>query len=1377
MRSLLVSALVGGGRGFRIGGGRPLPRGSRVGRGRRFGVVAAAGLVSAAACTPDFNTTRKPGPNGTVGELVYGVICDRVGAQALPEDLTGASFHDICHPSSTGTWATTVDQTVLPPITGNLKDANGQPVSVAVATAARAHGVARVQALGADRAQLVAALDATFPDVQIPVKSTTNTNASCGAAGTDSLPSQLAGLLARFTGQSPNLPSLYEDGTIPQSTESLARVMNAFASNGDAQAAYARFHARQGYRPLEVALGAARPVIAYPGLRDLANTSLDLLSSTGNPYTAAAGPPVPGAAYAQLQELLSAAYQELRTVAPDSPPLGLLNVGALDPQGRAVLSRPRDNLEILQNVFYAQDPAFGGGASSYIVARDPRGYAQVALAGGVIPAPFVDADHDGLADVNSLGQFITAGGPPPPTPFFSLDVPFTAPTDAFGRSLSAPGGALLYNYLDASHVYAASLMNDMTAFVDPNPMDAHETLMNAIAGAYVLMGARTTTSKTYAPDPSLAGLWSLTHSGAPPADLSKMPVVLPYKGFDGASSPVLDLVYALGNVLADKTNDDVLAYSQALLTNATGNVARLAGTGLAMQQNAKNHPEAHIPPTSTFWDEMIDVIIQIEQEPGLLEDILTALGNDNSLLIPAAFSAYSNFNDAITYDPNNLNGPPLNLASNDASQPHVPVDRSMPDTGANRSEFQRFTQLIHDTDGLTVCNKQNANVVAQVNIPLYGNLQVTLPLLGGSYDECAVFKIENAAAFYLDSIVGKAQLYLRDDTLRNGYSFLGFSIGAATVGLLEDSSGLLGFWDDPSSQLLRPMPPFLDRQMFFDQKNDSPNPGDLNYLTNNFLANLVGPNTGTAVCPERVVIDPCASSSSNCADAPDISPDGLVHGLRGCNDGDWLIQRDPNTIFTWEDESFYRAMTPTLTAFANHNREDLFIALMEVLDRHWADDKGTADECLLSVDPSAKYKTCSKDGLVTYEPLLVEQYASDLIPALHDLVPILQSLTVPHCDSIDPTTHACTPTPYNGITVFANTLRSLFDPTLAQAAGLKDRHGNVTGVRNDGSTNPQVTRIYLILEALNGIDQAFADYASKNPMDTGRQALWRSARSQLVDQLFTINGSGNASTFANASVPKILPVILGVLREQLVARCPASFSPPYPPCAWAGQDLANHMQETTTGPTFAGAMDLTEALRTNAVSRQSLEQLLTYLLNQASGNEARAITLGAADDMLQVLADDTNLVPFYHVLAEAARPTLTDAQGNVVQKSVADAQIALLSRVAGRGVTRGSTGQPILGPDGQPVENCAVELDPNQVLAAALTHLVTPMTLSGGKPGETPLEVILTVIDDVNRAAPQTAADLAGPDYASIGENVTSFLLDKQRGLEQFYEVVRLGTQ
>jgi hypothetical protein len=93
-------------------------------------------------------------------------------------------------------------------------------------------------------------------------------------------------------------------------------------------------------------------------------------------------------------------------------------------------------------------------------------------------------------------------------------------------------------------------------------------------------------------------------------------------------------------------------------------------------------------------------------------------------------------------------------------------------------------------------------------------------------------------------------------------------------------------------------------------------------------------------------------------------------------------------------------------------------------------------------------------------------------------------------------------------------------------------------------------------------------------------------------------------------------------------------------------------------------------------------------------------------------------------------------------------------------------------------EICRREIDPNQVLAVALGNLVTPIKDDGFK-GQTPLEVIIDVIADVNRIDPTEAYEgtLKRTDYGNVSENVVDFLTNRERGLEQFYEVIRQGTK
>ena len=1345
----------------------------------------------ATACSDSFDTSRTLPPRGTLGAELFGVVCDRIGGQALHEDLTGASYEPICHAAADGTYANTVDQSLLPPMVDGQLDVNGDPVPLAKQESDRAYGVARVQTLAVHRTDLITAFDTTFPDIQIAIKDVTNPDPtqSCNppaASGEGSLHTELTNLLARFT-------DLYNDGTMPQATESIGRVVDAFKAAPDAQTAWAVFDARAGYRPIDINLGAARPTIAYPSLRDFSNATLALLSVDSEPYQLnpqydANGNriPVPGAAYPQLSQLLSVAHAELLNTTADAP-LPLLTTSTDLTTGAVVLSRPRGDLEFLQTILYAQDPTFGGGTSEYIVQRDPRGYVAVPLVNGAVPAPFVDANGDGLPDVDGTGAFVTSDGMPAPSPFFAVGATDALARDSFSRALSAPGGPLLYGYIDTSHTYSATLMHDLQPLVDSNPADNHETLMDFLAGSYVLFGTRTPmTVRTYADGESVT-----------------------YDAYNTQSSPIIDFIYALGQILADPTADATLSFASSFVGQSPNAAARLVGDGLYAKGLANANTTASIPPTSILWDEMIDVAIQIDQEPGLLADVLRALGADASLPLSQAFSGYMANLDRISYDRTNLNGPAYDFNTSNTSPPMTAVNRSAADSGVNRSEMQRFLQAIHDTHGVTACNKAGAVVHAQgvellgtVDLPegpansglINDVLQSGLAYNGEtSFPECAVFKIDDLATFYLDSIIGNANLYFRDNFIRGGIDVLGLHFGASTVGVIEQSSNigydggndtyndanpvLPGFWDGSSSEIFRPKPAWLDRLVFFDIAGDSTMPGQTNYTTNHFLADLQGTQIGTSICPERIIPDPCVSNS-NCSGAPDIASDGNVHGLRSCPDGDWLFQRDQDATFVWEDLGFYDAITPLVSAFATapnpttgqpRHREDLFIDLMEVLHKHWQTAQGTADECTLyqtganpPAGPPVPAPNCTKDGADSYETLLAQIFSSDMLTALHDTVNVLQGMSIPTCTATDPTTHACTTAGpmEDGVTVLANAADALINPAHPANVGLKDRHGNLTSLRNDGTTNPQVTPLYLVLETLNEIDAAFAAYAQANPTDTQRQAQWKLARSQLVDQFLSVNGENTTTqTFADPTLPKILPQIVGAVRSQLWSYCP----PGSTSCPWASTTLSTNASATIGGPTFGGTVDVTEAIRQSATGRTSTEQLLAYLVNAGSSNEALAELLASSDDLVQVMRDDANLVPLYHVLATATVPTTTDAQGNT-QRGVLDATTALLARVSGRAYDASNT------------EICANELDPDGVLPIALANLVTPMTGSNGQVTETPLEVILDAVGDVNRASPGASTPMAGPDLANVANEVSEFLLDDTRGLEQFYAIVRNGT-
>jgi hypothetical protein len=1288
-------------------------------------VLGLGALVLGALACNDFDTNRTPPVRGSVGTEVYGVLCDRVGAQALREDLTGASFRDLCHKNN-GKFGDRVDTAKLPALVPDGKDVNGNPVSLEKQKASRAYSISRIETFARRRADLIEALDATFPDLKIPVKDLANPDPrkSCGAPQ-KSGEGKLTDELARMLGQ---MADLYVDGTLPQSTQSLARIVDKFKASEEAQVAWARLGARKGYRPNEVALGAIRPMAGYPRLRDLANTTLNVLSADSKPYDTLPGVPhiaTPGPANAQFNKLLEVAQKEMFHMTED-PVSPILSVTPDATTGRAVLSRPRDSVEILETLMLTSDPTLGSGSPRYIVRRDSRGYASLAGAAG---APFVDADGDKLPDVDDLGQFKTTNGAMAPSPFYYPGSEITTPRDPFGRAVV--GDKLLYQYVDTSHTFAAQMIADMRPLMNPDVSQNRETLMDAVAGAYVAMGKRdgSATSKKDFPSGSVS-----------------------YDRFHAEDSPLLDLVYGLLVALGDKNADEVLQLSRSLFIDKTDQVARVAGALLSAKEltNQPKFDTAKIPGNSAFWDEILDVAAKIAKEPGLLEDLMTAMANEKTGQLGTAMANFAKYKDHVGYDRTNLNGPAKNITANAITDMKVPVDRGAKLTGDNRSAMQKFLLAVTDASGVTLCSKAGAKAHAKT----FG-ISLDLPLVG-TFSECEALKVDDMAEFYLGSISGlpgKGKIHLRSNLMRNGV----LSLGAANVTTIEESSGLKGFWTPGDSRELRPKPAWLNRLIHFDFTDTQ------NSLTNAFIKDLNGVHVGSATCPERTVPDPCKGDSS-CGSPEDaaVAPDGIVRGLRTCQEGQWFEQRNKDALFVLEQFGFYDAIQPTVAAFVGHNREDLFVELSSIISRHYPNADASADECKLT--PT---KNCVRDNVVSYEPLLTEVFPTDVMPAIVGLSKELTTMIVKKCTAVDPTTKQCTKSENaTGTQVLAEATRSLLSPELAKTSGLKDRRGSVEALRNDGTKNPQVTPIYLITNALSAIDKTFVDYETQHPEDKDRLVRWRRARSQLTDQFAGVTGKTTSSKFTNPTMNKMTPVITDILRAQLYARCPISFTPPYTPCKWIREDLPKKMSDSVNGPLFAAVMDLTDAIRKDEAGRVEMERLVQYLVDEASKNDAQQAMLASMNDIMQILKDEKNIVPFMHVMSEGMAPTKRDRDGTILEKGLVDAQSALLAKMAGKA----------LDPDG--VEVCSREIDPNQVITVVLGKLVTPLP-DGPQKGKTPLEVIVDTIAEVNRIDPSRPAEekLSNGDYRNISENVSDFLLNKERGLEQFYEVIRNGVK
>lgn len=1283
---------------------------------RAAGLVAA--VTAAASCHDGIDTARQAPPRATLGDDIYGVLCDRVGASSLTEDLTGASYHAVCHYANDGSYADKVDTSGLLPAVGDE------------AERARALGVAKVETMARRRSELIRAINATFntdsPDNEMD-------NVATPEEG-DTI--RVHEALLDFTKK---ISPLYEQSPfdkageplLPSSTRALGRMFGAMAESDEAREALAKLAGRKGYRPSNVGLGAIRPVLAYPGLRKLTSAALAVLGPNGK------GAPV-------LQQLFRAAKHELQTSTANVSPLPPY---AVDPATMQP-NRARSNVEFAAGLFLRQDPSFAADASvppRYIALRDRRGFVMPLAAGA---APFVDADGDGSADVDALGRFVDGAGIP-----IALDPPFavpgvmSGPVDEFGR----PEGSL-YQYVDTSRSAAGAVARSLLPLVDGTQYDPaggadawqseHETLMYALAGAYALYGDREDAQYDYENEKIV------------PAGES-CPNCMPYKRFRGEDSPLPGLIHAAGQILADKDSDALLAGLIDLLKNHEDAVARLAGAALKVREIALAHDElakkgnepfARMPYATPIWDEVAVVMGRIAARPGLVRSLIGAFADDamitenaGSKHVGETLSKFVTFRDEITYDTDNINGPTRNLTTNKNDPPSTPVDITKPRAGKNRSCLQRSLQMIHDANGVKACNKQGAKVY----MDLSGFPAFEYPFFS-SYDECELFGFDNLAAFYLGSILDeshpkRSELKINDGFIQGVTDFLGVFVDPGVM--FEDASKIDGM-------TLFPTPAALNRLVFFGATSDKwPMPdidiNPANETTGKFVSGLIEP-VSPSVCSK------------------------LPNGTRQCAEmKDLLRLRDPSTIFLWEHFGFYDYLRPMMTAFANvacnadlstcdktdMAGEQMFVDIVDTLNRHWP-GKEHGDECDSSGDAASNPRYCSEAGVNTYEPILADAFRSDLVPALVQFSRVateVSAITVKRGESAGQI--------WTGGEVLERMTRILFDPGYAAAVGMVDRKGNKSTKWVDGTPQEQLTGYSLFADSLHAIDERFdkacscagkeaqeladceAGYDACREDAERRKGQWKRSRSQLVDEFLAVENEGPGAKFKNRGAPKVMLALVELLREQLNANCPEREAPFSVTCSWAKKELGDKFEETLSGPLFAAVMDVQEAVRADESARREVERLLTYLLRPDSDNDALQSALASMADLVQVLGADSEMSPIFRSVAGAAGAA-DDPEG----AGVGDTTVKVLKALT------------------------SDEYDRYHVLDHVLPALVTPM--DGGK-GLSPIEVFMDVIADVNRIDAASPAPLVAEDYKAVMGTVHSFMASETRGLEQLYTIVQ----
>lgn len=1225
--------------------------------------AALASLIAASsgACGNDFDTTRRASEPLTLGDDLFQVLCDRVAATADPFDLEARKSRAVCHPDAEGRYGDDYAEADRP-----------MPAKVAV--------------MVRYRPRLIEAFNATFPDK-------------------DSLQSDLKDLMAAMV-------PLYDDDTLPESTRTLAALFDVIsfdqtkpspdesieaatvrktrlARAQEVRAALARLGGRKGYRTISTAIGVARPLLAYKDLHKVTASTIRLLGPGGT-------------AEPELRTLLDITQYELAKTEISPPRSGI--AGYKDRFSGVTAQKPKLTSEILANLLvdppplkadlsgpaypltwadaYAADGIGGVMPTVPFLLRDKRGFAAFAA----MPANARDKDGDGLVDIDAEGRFLANDGNP-----LAVSTPFAyvtadgiqagaGPRDALGRALVSAGGPPLYRYGDASKTMLHAVLVDTETLAAPS----NGALLDLAHGAVYQLGGRLKATASY-DDPD----------GTP----KKFPV--PFQRFDAKTSPIADLVYALGRVLELPRIADYVELQRQLMRDKPEALARLVGAALQIREiaNKPEYKDINLDPKSPLWDEVIKIVGEMAAEPDVMRDVLDAFADPRVLLLPNGMARFAAYSDALDYNPAGdgcwamgskpdakcapINDPWWNVTQGGPKKdPAKKVDWSKPDEEGNRSLFQRFLSLINDTYQVRSCNKEGGRISTKL-----GPVPIALPLLPwDSYKECEVLNVPDLAVFYLGCIAGgniegtstpRCKLPVTDGFV-SALNSLGLSGMLDSV--LESSSGITGLKQTPTIEALNRMVMWR-------------NP-------NKFVTDLMEPMT-TNVCP--------VTSSK---------------GTRTCaSPNDLLANRQRATIFMGEAYDAVKGLAPTLTPFVKKRgdgkgREHYFIRLVQTFHRHWSDGKNPV-RCTAGGTPESNPKFCYGTNVRAFEPILAEAFATDIVPALHELTKVVRGLSV---------------NGKAGNEVMASLVRDLTDPKVAAAMKLTDRTGSASTKQNDGKPVPQLTYFHLFADAINAFDTKWT--GANGPAD---HELWRAARSKLVDQFLAVEAPGGDKTrsrFKNPGVRTAGPILMDLIDDRIAEhKAKGDFA------EWAKSKLYESFVESIESPIFGAAMDLQEKIYADPEARKQLGELLVYLANQASGNDALASVLTATQDILQLVGDEANMVPIYHAAALAAAPDGTLKRSlDLIEK-----------------VDKIETGQFADTHEGR------------RVIPKVLANAVTPM----GKSQVTPIEVLIDVIADLHRAEPTVKGPFEALDYGSVARNVQEFLVDPVRGLEQFYVIVK----
>lgn len=292
-----------------------------------------------------------------------------------------------------------------------------------------------------------------------------------------------------------------------------------------------------------------------------------------------------------------------------------------------------------------------------------------------------------------------------------------------------------------------------------------------------------------------------------------------------------------------------------------------------------------LPPAETDDAELPRRQRMASDANGLIPELMAALDRERVQAIRTALARQVGYRDRIVLSSEDINlAPTCTFAE--------PVSSNETSGGEARSIMARLLQLVEDADGLPLCNAE-------------------FSIGGHTYGQCDLFRIDSLADFYLRSIAGAAYLTLHladDDSLGRHVGNFSDTVASSLGSPMELLTGLDGF-------------------TAIDAVDESCEAAGENCLTYSVSAEAAN----------RMVFGTFDTRQDNW-----LWPSGAERSrkvvARPQVHGQYFDALHDGTLSAWECDDFLKLIKPLIAAFVRHERVDLLLSSMRLLNQLWLAD-------------------------------------------------------------------------------------------------------------------------------------------------------------------------------------------------------------------------------------------------------------------------------------------------------------------------------------------------------------------------------------------------------------------------------------------------------